>query len=632
MKIRAVSLCLLTLLCGLLFGVNAVAMPMDSIMKNDSINQVLLHNLRLRLAEMDSIRLADSLQRATLEQQLATLQSTEDEQKATLQKRLEELQQKEVLYRKNKVTHLDSLRRNAIGYPVLGLVNDTIFTLYMRVGAYGPAERAINISERVRAIYEDGFSPNDSLVVSYDHDFADIVYKDQVVMAVTETEAIWHDTTMVQLASDYRDDIYNALLKAHDEYSTTRTLKRIGLVLVAIVGLFILIRLVNMLIKSLKKLIFWKKDKWLKDLRYKDYTIISKTQELKLISRFINFLRIVLVVLLFLVVIPTIFSIFPFSRDWSDKVFALILKPIKDFGTAIWNYLPNLLTIVILFFVMKLVIKITKYFFLEIEHEKLKIPGFHPDFAQPTNTIIKILIYAFFMILIFPYLPGSGSPAFNGISVFIGILVSLGSSSAIANMIAGIVITYMRPFKVGDRIKIETVVGDVLEKNLLVTRIKTIKNEEITIPNSKVLTAATMNYSSLAETKGLILHVEISIGYDVPWKKVEDALIEAMNRCPSILEAPKPFVLKTQLDDFYVVYSANGYVTEASKQALIYTEMMSYILDVFREEDIEILSPHYRAYRDGNESTIPPEYNSPKTEKKEPPILRGEQKESQEHE
>ena len=257
---------------------------------------------------------------------------------------------------------------------------------------------------------------------------------------------------------------------------------------------------------------------------------------------------------------------------------------------------------------MKYVIRFVKYIFHEIEFEKLKINGFHSDWAMPTYSIIRFLLYAFMFVLIFPYLPGSDSNIFKGVSVFIGVLFSLGSSTAIANMVAGLVITYMRPFKLGDRIKIGEVVGDVVEKTLLVTRIKTVKNEIITIPNSSVLSGNTTNYSSETTNTGLIVHTTVTIGYDVPWKDMHQALIDAALKTDMILETPKPFVLQTSLEDFYVSYQVNAYTREAGKQAIIYSNLHQNIQDVCNERGIEILSPHYRAARDGNKSTIPSDY------------------------
>ncbi|HEY4151623.1 MAG TPA: mechanosensitive ion channel family protein, partial [Chitinophagaceae bacterium] len=277
---------------------------------------------------------------------------------------------------------------------------------------------------------------------------------------------------------------------------------------------------------------------------------------------------------------------------------------------GIFNFLPNLFTILIIYLIFKYAIKGIKYIAGEIEKGSIVIAGFHEDWVQPTFTIVRFLLYAFMVILIFRYLPGSESPVFRGVSVFLGILFSLGSSSAITNMIAGLVITYMRPFKIGDRVKIGDVVGDVVEKNMLVTRIRTIKNEDVTVPNSTVLSGSTINYSTnaKAENNGLILHTTVTIGYDTPWKQMNQALLNAAGRTDLVLKTPEPFVLQTSLDDFYVSYQLNVYTKESNKQAAIYSQLHQNIQDCCNEAGIEIMSPHYHAMRDGNKTSIPEDY------------------------
>jgi len=199
---------------------------------------------------------------------------------------------------------------------------------------------------------------------------------------------------------------------------------------------------------------------------------------------------------------------------------------------------------------------------------------------------------------------------FQGVSVFIGVMFTLGSTSIIGNMVSGLVLTYMRPFKIGDRIKIGDLIGNVVEKTPLVTRIRTPKNEEVTIPNSNIMSAQTYNYSESARHYGLILHTTAGVGYDTPWRKVHEMLLEAANRTSNLMEKPKPFILQTALDDFYVNYQLNVYVSDADKMALIYSDLHQNIQDVFNEANVELLSPHYHAHRDGNHSALPDSYLS----------------------
>jgi small-conductance mechanosensitive channel len=211
-------------------------------------------------------------------------------------------------------------------------------------------------------------------------------------------------------------------------------------------------------------------------------------------------------------------------------------------------------------------------------------------------------------VVIFPYLPGSDSPVFRGVSVFLGVLFSLGSSSVISNIMAGLVITYMRPYKVGDRIKIDDIIGEVVEKSLMITRINTIKNEDVTIPNAKVLTGYSVNYSTPTEKEGLIIHTTVTIGYDAPWRTVHELLIRAAEITDGVSSSPKPFVLQTSLDDFYISYQINAYIRDAKRLLRIKSALHQNIQDEFNRAGVEIMSPHYRSERDGNPVTIPQEW------------------------
>jgi small-conductance mechanosensitive channel len=257
-------------------------------------------------------------------------------------------------------------------------------------------------------------------------------------------------------------------------------------------------------------------------------------------------------------------------------------------------------------------VKILRFFVIEIQKGKIQINGFYSDWAQPTFNIIRVLLYAFMLVIIFPYLPGSDSPIFKGVTVFVGVLFSIGSSNAIANMVAGLVITYMRPFKTGDFIKIGEVSGEVIEKTALVIRLRTTKMEDVTIPNATVLSSSSINFSSNTDknTSGLVIHSTVTIGYDCPWREVHKALLEAASRTELIEKDPIPFVLQTSLDDFYVSYQINAFTKSPKKQPIIYSSLHQNIQDCFNEAGIEIMSPHYKALRDGNHTTIPESYLS----------------------
>ncbi|WP_283640554.1 mechanosensitive ion channel family protein [Mesonia mobilis] len=495
------------------------------------------------------------------------------------------------------------------GFPVIGKAKEELFSIYQKSGDLSAAERASIISERIQRIDANTFS-KDSLQILKDQERLELIYGSQILLNITNLDTIGSKKSKQELANFYAEVISANLDIAESKYIPKNIFLKIGFVALILLGLWLALKLIAFLNKRSIRFIESKKDKWLKSLTYNNYTFITPEQELNVILFILKILKWFLILLVVYIFFPLIFSVFEFTQGWSNYLFDLIFSSFGQIFTAIWHYFPNIIKIAAIIIVMRYFVKAVKYIFAEIEDEKLQISGFHPDWAMPTFTIIRFLLYAFMFVLIFPLLPGSDSTIFKGVSVFLGVLLSLGSSSAIANMVAGLVITYMRPFKIGDRINIGNTTGNVIEKTLLVTRLKTIKNEEITIPNSAVLSGNTVNYSTFTKEKGegLIINTTVTLGYDIPYKTVYAALIEAALRTNLIEKQPKPFVLQTSLDDFYVSYQLNAYTKHANKQALIYSDLHQNIQDCCNEMDIEILSPHYRAQRDGNMTTIPKDY------------------------
>jgi small-conductance mechanosensitive channel len=257
-------------------------------------------------------------------------------------------------------------------------------------------------------------------------------------------------------------------------------------------------------------------------------------------------------------------------------------------------------------------LKTLRFFFEQVSAGKVTVTGLDAEVAPITYKLIKLLVLAFVLVIAYPYIPGSQSSAFKGISIFLGVLVSLGSTSAIANLIAGVSLTYMRSFRVGDVIKVGDSTGVVLERRLYITRLKTFKNEVITIPNGTILTSHVTNLSQEVRLgDGLILHTSVTIGYAAPWETVHALLIEAAHRTAHILKTPPPFVLQTALNDFYVTYELNAYTDAPDKMPWIYGVLHQHIQDKFNEAGVEIMSPHYTQVRDGNQTTIPADYLPP---------------------
>jgi small-conductance mechanosensitive channel len=574
-------------------------LPKDVIPDNSSVIQ-----------NIEQQRVADSIIKADLQFKLSTVKTSDKTQIQELQQKIREIEDRENRILEEKKQQINFLKNSTNGYPVVGVLNDTLFHFYSKRGELSAKDRAAFLTKKIRELYEDDFLIIDSFKIIDSENVYNLLYNNIIIFSLNETDALWHDKNLSELGNECRIKIIDSITKAKYEYSLSRTLIRAGLVLLVVLLTWLIIWLIRFANRSLMNSISNKKEKWLKKLAYKDYTFLNEEQEYQLILLITKLLRWFVYIVLIYISLSLIFSIFPFTRGWADKLIQLILSPLKSIFVSIWKYLPNLFSILAIYFVMKYFIKFVKYIFTEIESEKLKLSGFHTDWAMPTFSIVKFLLYAFMFVLIFPFLPGSDSNIFKGVSVFIGVLFSLGSTSAIANLVAGLVITYMRPFKAGDRIKIGDVTGDVIEKTLLVTRLRTPKNEEVTIPNSSVLSGNTVNYSTLARTSGLIIHTTVTIGYDVPWRNMHQALLNAADRTELLQKEPKPFVLQTSLDDFYVSYQINGYTRETNRHNRIYSNLHQNIQDCCNEAGIEILSPHYRAGRDGNTTTIPTDYLS----------------------
>jgi small-conductance mechanosensitive channel len=297
------------------------------------------------------------------------------------------------------------------------------------------------------------------------------------------------------------------------------------------------------------------------------------------------------------------------TADWTlrfaTRLIAIILSAIGFVWDAFIGYLPNLITIVVIVVLMRFIIHIFGLIFDGISSRRINLRNFYPEWANTSFGIVKLLLYALTVVLIFPYLPGSSSPAFQGISIFVGVLVSLGSTTAVANVIAGVVLTYTRAFQVGDQVEIADSRGRIVERSTFVTRIQTLKNVIVSIPNSMVLNNNIINYSKNMGQTGLLVHTTITIGYDVPWQRVNELLIAAAQETDGISSHPEPFVLQTALMDNYVSYEVNGWTRKPEELPRIYSSLHANILDQFHGHNVEITSPAFRAMRDGNPITIP---------------------------
>ncbi|MCX6306436.1 MAG: mechanosensitive ion channel [Bacteroidetes bacterium] len=483
-----------------------------------------------------------------------------------------------------------------------------IFNVYTWVGPFSPQDRAKFIELKIKKIAGDPFYRNDSIRISNGENTCDVMYGEIVITSITDADAKAEGTTRELVANARRTKIIYAIHQYRTVTTVGAIIKNIGISIGILLALIIVITLINKLFRLLSRKAEGWQEKIMKGMRMRDYEFFNRQRQLAILLFILKFFKWVLILFLLIINLLYVFYLLPWTKSFSIAILGFVINPLKNMMLAFWRYIPNLITIIVILIVARLVIKLFKFLKSEVEKETLKLPGFYPDWALPTFNILRVLIIIFTIVAVWPYLPGSGSQVFQGVSVFFGLVFSLTSASALSNFMAGLTITYTRSFKLGDRVKIGEVTGDIIEKSMLVTKIKTIKNEEITVPNTKIMNSEVINYSTCAPDEGLILHTTVTIGYDAPWRRIHQLLIDAALNTDLIMKKPLPFVLQTALNDFYISYQLNAYTRNPNEMAVIFSQLHQNIQDSFNNAGVEIMSPHYKALRDGNAIAIPEEY------------------------
>jgi small-conductance mechanosensitive channel len=556
--------------------------------------------------------LAAHIKQSMLIEQIAS--SGDNAQHKLLEERLNNLRISDSAKLAASRAEIDSVKSRAAPASVI-LRGDTLLTLYVPTGSLAPNERAALYSGRIlqaakQAVRTFPASTRGSLAVVDNGVSADIVIGETVLVNITDMDAHWVNSSRSALARLKAENIGSAFAAYEKTLGMWNIIGMAGLTLLAAALLFVLFKLVSHLFcKVIDRKIAEKRDTLLiNGLRFRNVELLTSAKLVSAALFISKTIRFAIYAFLLYTALPMIFAIFPSTRHLAAMLFSWIITPLVSIGENFAAYLPRLLRIIIILVVMRYILKFLRYIALEIEAGRLAIPGFYPDWAHATYNLLRIFLCAFTIVLIFPLLPESESAVFKGVSVFIGILFSIGSTSVVANMMAGLVITYMRSFKIGDRIKIGEVFGDVVEKTPFVIRVQTVKKEIITIPNSTILSSNVVNYSAGVSASGVILYQNIYVGYDVTWERAGRLLMEAALKTEHILNDPKPFVLTQNLGDNAVSYQINAYTKRPDLQTQIYSEMNRNILDIFQRDGIEMITPQYKAIRSGERSTIAQRY------------------------
>lgn len=504
---------------------------------------------------------------------------------------------------------LDSLRR--VGAPVV-VRGDTLFRLYAFSGAITPAERAAAVVTRIRQVAKRVRAGTDTMTVASVDGQIGVLVGDLMLVAVLPSDVRDSGQTQLSLANQYAEE----LLEAIDRGSFLNQIRQVAIGL----ALAILATGLLLLLRWLLQKVFDRLSGWIRLLRGSSRLPTLKIQQLEVLSAeriadafqlALRAVHVAVLVILFYFYLVAILGFFPQTRGTSTRILDYVLQPLGVVGRGMVGYLPDLFFLAVIIAVTRYLLRGVRLIFQAIETGAIVLPNFDADWAMPTYKLARFAVMAFALVVMWPYLPGSGSDAFKGVSIFVGLIFSLGSTGAVANLMAGTLLTYTRAFQVGDRVRIGDTTGDVVARSLMVTQVRTVTNLEVTIPNNMVMSSAVLNFSTNARRGGILIQTTITIGYDVPWRRVQELLLKAAGAIDAIAADPPPFVLQTGLNDYYPEYELNGYISNPQAMRRILSDLNGKIQDVFAEGGVEITSPAFTAIRDGNQISIPAPHTPP---------------------
>jgi small-conductance mechanosensitive channel len=290
---------------------------------------------------------------------------------------------------------------------------------------------------------------------------------------------------------------------------------------------------------------------------------------------------------------------FPYTRPWGESMRAYLVSTLSTLVLDMVHAIPALFVVVVIIVIARFFIRLLHVFFKAIEQGSVNVPWLHPETVQPTRRLLSALLWLFAAVMAYPYLPGSGTDAFKGASVFVGLVLSLGSSGLVNQIMSGFMITYSRALRLNDFVRVGEIEGNVTQVGVLSTKIKTLRGEEITIPNAFVVATTTTNYSRFADAEGVYAPTSLTIGYDTPWRQVQALLLMAAERTAGVRKEPAPRVLKSELQDFYVKYTLLVCPERPEVRPRVMNVLHEHILDLFNEYGVQIMSPNYEADPEG---------------------------------
>ncbi|MBN9531557.1 MAG: mechanosensitive ion channel [Alphaproteobacteria bacterium] len=478
------------------------------------------------------------------------------------------------------------------------------------VSAYPAERRAAEIARAIVEVAEDRTILPEAIRAEPMDVGIRIVAGKRTVARVVPADAALEQVHVDVLAEAEVARIREAVIAYRHDRSTTNLAGAGGIAAGATIAyaiaMFVVLRGGGRLIRRTKRRL----EVRIRSMEAKSFRLLRATTISMIVDALLRLTRIAIAAILTYGYLALVLRQFPKTRPLADSALATVLGPVGDLGLAFVNQIPDLIALAVIILITRYALELMRLFFELIERREINLGTFEPEWAMPTYKVIRLLVVAFASVVAYPYIPGSHSAAFQGVSIFIGLILSLGSSSVIANIIAGYMMIYRRAFRVGDRIKVGNTIGDVVDIRLLVTHLRSLKNEAITIPNTVILNSEVLNYSALAKSDGLILHMSVGIGYEVPWRQVEAMLLMAAGRVAGLLHSPPPFVLQTSLGDFAVNYELNVYCDQPLAMLPLQAELQRHVLDVFNEYGVQIMTPHYQLDPAGLKIVAPDQWHA----------------------
>ena len=454
-------------------------------------------------------------------------------------------------------------------------------------------ERAANVAVRIKGLARTPTFDPASLVIEQVGDYFNLMAGAERVLVVTKADGEIEEVGAYTLATAYVERIRSAIVDYRRERSRDFLVQSAISASVATLALAAALTAIVWIRPRLRDWMLRRMEGRVRSLGIQSFEILGANRLRDALIALLNTLLLIAGLALVLAFVGFTTQLFPWTRSFGSAVYEHTTGPLHMMAGGTVTVLPDLAFLAILWIVVRVVLRLVRLFFEAVGDKAVRFASFEPEWAEPTYKLIRLAIVAFALVVAYPFIPGAGTDAFKGVSLFVGVLLSLGSTSAIANLIAGYMMTFRRAFHHGDRIQVGDVTGEVTERRLQVTHLRTPKNEEVIIPNSTLLNSHVVNLSSLAAAEGLILHTTVGIGYETPWRQVEAMLLMAARRTAGIERERAPYVLQRSLGDFCVVYEINAFTRSPRTMEQTYSNLHRNILDVFNEYGVQIMTPAY---------------------------------------